>query len=465
MGEDSEEEESEEEEESDSDDEPPTAEQFKELGNAKYKQKDYGTAITCYTKAIELAPDVPTYRLNRASAYMMKLQYAEAVADCDAAIALDENLAKAYFRKGKALLSKGDPQNAVAAITTGLIKEPGNAAALADRKLAEECSKRIKLAGQCLGKQEYVQVWKQLQIVEKHMSFGPDITMMKIEALACIGKASEAYALTNSMMRSNSRYPGLLFWRAKSLYYMDQVPSAIKHLQEAMRDDPDNSNYRTEIKKWKSMEKEKEAGNEAFKGSRFQEAIDRWTQCLGVDPQHRTYNAKLYLNRATAYSKLRDHEKAVADCGEALKLDDKYIKAYNRRAESLRVLGEKSHLEQAIRDVQKMMEIDSEANKKNHKQKLRELHTELKRAGREDLYKIMGVRKDATEAEIKKQYKKQALKWHPDRHSTKSEEEQKAAAEEFQKINRAMDVLGDTVKRKKYVKAILLNTRLSQAKY
>ena len=81
------------------------------------------------------------------------------------------------------------------------------------------------------------------------------------------------------------------------------------------------------------------------------------------------------------------------------------------------------------------------------------------------MYKIMGVRKDATEAEIKKQYKKQALKWHPDRHSTKSEEEQKAAAEEFQKINRAMDVLGDTVKRKKYVKAILLNTRLSQAKY
>ena len=30
---------------------------------------------------------------------MMKLMYTEAVADCDSALALDESLAKAYFRK------------------------------------------------------------------------------------------------------------------------------------------------------------------------------------------------------------------------------------------------------------------------------------------------------------------------------------------------------------------------------
>merc|ERR1719181_823753 len=88
----------------DEDELPPTAEMYKELGNSKYKAKDYATAILCYSKAIEVEPSVPTYRLNRASAYMMKLQYAEAVEDCDAAIALDADLAKAYFRKGKALL-------------------------------------------------------------------------------------------------------------------------------------------------------------------------------------------------------------------------------------------------------------------------------------------------------------------------------------------------------------------------
>lgn len=50
-----------------------------------------------------------------------------------------------------------------------------------------------------------------------------------------------------------------------------QVAPAIKHLQEAMRNDPDNSGYRTEIKKWRSMEAQKEAGNDAFKKGNFQE--------------------------------------------------------------------------------------------------------------------------------------------------------------------------------------------------
>ena len=42
----------------------------------------------------------------------------------------------------------------------------------------------------------------------------------------------------------------------------------------------------------------------------------------------------------------------------------------------------------------------------------------------------MGVGKDADEADIKKQYKKQALKWHPDRHANKPEEQQKEAAKQ-----------------------------------
>ncbi len=30
-----------------------------------------------------------------------------------------------------------------------------------------------------------------------------------------------------------------------------------------------------------------------------------------------------------------------------------------------------------------------------------------------DFYKILGIKKDATDAEIKKAYRKSALKWHP----------------------------------------------------
>ena len=91
----------------------------------------------------------------------------------------------------------------------------------------------------------------------------------------------------------------------------------------------------------------------------LQEAISEWTACLEVDPSNRPFNAKLYGNRGTAYSKLRRHQEAVDDCTRAIDLDPMYLKAYNRRAESLRCLeGEpnemKAHLQAALRDYEKV---------------------------------------------------------------------------------------------------------------
>ena len=62
----------------------------------------------------------------------------------------------------------------------------------------------------------------------------------------------------------------------------------------------------------------------------------------------------------------------------------------------------------------------------------------------------MGVSKNATDAEIKKAYKKLALQYHPDRNRAKSEAEQKEAAKKFKDIAEANGVLSDPEKRKQY---------------
>ena len=63
-----------------------------------------------------------------------------------------------------------------------------------------------------------------------------------------------------------------------------------------------------------------------------------------------------------------------------------------------------------------------------------------------DYYKILGVKKEATDAEIKKAYHKLALKWHPDKNPNNREE----AEEKFKKINEAYSVLSDKDKRRQY---------------
>ncbi len=62
-----------------------------------------------------------------------------------------------------------------------------------------------------------------------------------------------------------------------------------------------------------------------------------------------------------------------------------------------------------------------------------------------DYYKILGVKKEATQKEIKKAFRKLAAKYHPDKNPNN-----KAAEEKFKEINEANEVLGNAEKRKKY---------------
>ncbi|XP_026746757.1 dnaJ homolog subfamily B member 6 isoform X1 [Trichoplusia ni] len=63
-----------------------------------------------------------------------------------------------------------------------------------------------------------------------------------------------------------------------------------------------------------------------------------------------------------------------------------------------------------------------------------------------DYYRTLGVTRVASEAEIKKAYRKLALKWHPDKNPDNAEE----ANRRFKEISEAYEVLSDANKRKVY---------------
>ena len=62
-----------------------------------------------------------------------------------------------------------------------------------------------------------------------------------------------------------------------------------------------------------------------------------------------------------------------------------------------------------------------------------------------DYYEVLGVEKGASEADIKRAYKKLARKYHPDMNPG-----DKAAEEKFKEINEANEVLSDADKRARY---------------
>lgn len=67
-----------------------------------------------------------------------------------------------------------------------------------------------------------------------------------------------------------------------------------------------------------------------------------------------------------------------------------------------------------------------------------------------DYYEVLGVDKNASAADIKKAYRKMAIKYHPDRQTGKSDEEKKDAEDKFKEAAEAYSVLSDEQKRKQY---------------
>ena len=62
----------------------------------------------------------------------------------------------------------------------------------------------------------------------------------------------------------------------------------------------------------------------------------------------------------------------------------------------------------------------------------------------ENFYNILGIERNASDAEIKKAYRALSLKWHPDRNSAPE------AKSKFQSISEAYDTLSDQAKRQQY---------------
>ncbi|KAK1256917.1 hypothetical protein QJS04_geneDACA016414 [Acorus gramineus] len=109
---------------------------------------------------------------------------------------------------------------------------------------------------------------------------------------------------------------------------------------------------------------EKELGNEYFKHKKYKEAIDCYSRSIALSP-----TCVAFANRAMAYLKIRRFEEAESDCTEALNLDDRYVKAYSRRATARKELGK---LQLSLEDSEFALRLEP------NNQELKRLHIETK---------------------------------------------------------------------------------------
>jgi len=475
-------------------DEEKRAIELKDIGNQKYSSKDYYDAIDFYSQAIEIV-DKPEFYGNRAAAYLLVSKYEDALNDCLSAVRLDISYRKGYIRGIRCYRELGKLDDAKRFALSGLQLFPNDREVKEQADSVDICFHKLDKIKQRLSKisHKYHSLYDHIinsndnniddlkdndynhdqfsnidtqksykiddndskecdiilsmiqDLLVNDMSQSLDLKCLHVETL--IVKQDYENALTEAtiLLRSNPNYGLAIKIRAIVLFKNGHHEPANKHIKVAMSQDPDNKEIQQLFRTFKNILRLKEEGNEAIKNEDYDKAIIKYHDCIASDVTNFVFNSAVYCNRAVAWLHKEQYSKACNDCTLCLECDPNYIKAYARRAKAYFHL---TNYQQAVNDAEMAYKLDPHND--DIKQLLRKYRLELKKSKRKNYYEILCIDKNSDEQQIRKGFRAQAMKWHPDKFNTASEDDRKKAEEKFKEIGEAYEVLKDPKLRERY---------------
>ncbi|XP_015117799.1 dnaJ homolog subfamily C member 7 [Diachasma alloeum] len=408
-------------------------EAMKEEANGLYKQGKFKQALAKYTKLIELCPTNANHYSNRSACYMMMEQYEHALIDARKTIEIDPKHIKAHTRLVKCAVSLGKTMVAETALTKLSEVDPSNEILAPQRKKLKEVQKHLENETEAVASKQYkkalLEINKCLATCNKSIPF----KLRKGEYLALLGRYKDAEAAAKDVLLVESSNIEAKYILGLCIYQSD-VDRAVDYLRETLRLVPDHKKLVSLYKKAKKLADKKKAGNDAVKNRDYDEALKFYAEAMAVDPKNTGMKKKLHYNMALAYYKLGSLRKTIEECSKALGIDPMYMKALMRRGRCYMDLKE---WEEAVKDLTRACKLDDD---KDCRKLLDEAKQKLATV-KKDYYKIIGVSRNASQEDIKKAYRQQALLHHPDRHATATHEELKMHEKKFKEITQAYRII------------------------
>ncbi|CAJ2679748.1 unnamed protein product [Trifolium pratense] len=451
-------------------------EKWRLRGNQAYKNGDLPMAENCYKQGLGCISKEQASRSclralllcysNLAATHMSLGRMRDAIEDCRLAAEIDQNFLKVQLRAANCYLALGEVEGASQYFKRCL--QPGTDVSV-DRKIAVEASDGLQKAQLCRYEEVIHLCDETFSSAEKNacpMAAGCQVTFLDDSELS---KVIYFRLWRCSIMLKTYFHLGKLEEGLSLLEQQEEKVSAINKSGSKVLDSliPLAATVR-------ELLHHKTAGNEAYQAGRHAEAVEHYTSVLSCNLESRPFAAVCYCNRAAAYKVLGQITDAVADCSLAIALDGNYLKALSRRAGLYEMIRDYS---QAASDLRRLLSllskgIEDNANHKGNTNDLKQYRIRLSELEEEDrkeipldMYRILGVEPSVSISEIKKAYRKAALRHHPDKACqslTKNDHGDdgiwKVIAEEvhrdadrlFKIIGEAYAVLSDPAKRARY---------------
>ncbi|KAG5055541.1 hypothetical protein AAZX31_03G160900 [Glycine max] len=387
-------------------------------------------------------PENAAELFERASQNIKVKDYTEALDDLNAAIEADPTLSKAYLFRASVLRQLCRYEQSERSYKKFLELKPGDSAAekelsqLLQAQSALETAQSLYDSGNFSKSLEYID-----KVVLVFSSACNKAKLLKVKVLIADKEYESAIAESGFLLKEDENNLEALLLRGLAYYYLADHDVATRHFQKGLRLDPEHSELKKAYFGLKNLlKKSKSAEDNANKG-KLRVAVEEFKAALAVDPIHLAHNVDLHFGLCKVLVKLGRGKDALDSCSEALKIDEELVEALVQRGEA-KLLTE--DWEGAVEDLR------SAAQKSPQDMNIREAvmraEKALKISKRKDYYKILGISKTASAADIKRAYKKLALQWHPDKNVDKREE----AEAQFREIAAAYEVLSDEDKRVRY---------------
>ncbi|WCJ34576.1 hypothetical protein M5689_015876 [Euphorbia peplus] len=369
-------------------------------------------------------------------------RYSEALDDLNSAIEADPMLSEAYFRRASILRKICRYDESEKSYNKFLELKPKHKVAEKELSQLHQAQSALDSALSLFDSGDYK---KSLDFVEKVvLVFSPACSkakFLKVRLLLATKDYSAVISETGFILKEDENNLEALLLRGRGYYYLADHDVASKHYQKGLRLDPEHSELKKAYFALKNLlKKTKSAEDNASKG-KLRVAVEDYKAALAMDPDHLAYNVNLHLGLCKLLVKLGRGRDALNSCTEALEIDGELIDALVQRGEA-KLLTE--DWEGAVEDLKSAAQQSPQDG--NIREVLMRAEKALKMSKRKDWYKILGVSKTASIAEIKKAYKKLALQWHPDKNVDNREE----AENKFREIAAAYEVLGDDEKRARF---------------
>ena len=432
-------------------------EALKEKGNSLFKQQKYEEAIKYYEKAIKLNNNIEVLYSNKGTCEKCLKQYRLAIRDYKKALEISPKNTKNLNRLASVYILVGELGEAKITQQKALNLEPNNSTyksqmTTIETIIEDEAKMKEKISEEKFDEAE--------EICKKLIEKVPEFTDLKLKYIEILLENVKTLDALNFIQKSVSnedkiKNPQFDYLTALTLYYDGQYDKAKKQLNIIksknnmnIEDDKNSNDIEQKLadltKKVSEIESVKTKANSLFKEKKYEEAIQEYTKTLEFDPKNKKFNSLILANRSLCYQKLNKNTEALRDSNQSIKLNPFYARGYVKRGN---VYMELKMFDDARADFQKAKELDPSV--KDIEGYLNDAKRQAEKARKRDYYAILGIDRNATESEIKKAYKKMAMKYHPDR-NCESEETKKMAEKKFIDVNDAYNVLSDPKKKSMY---------------